>query len=173
MAGRASNAVDAILGGHSSTRTDPPRGKGHLVKTGIGVLDAPADARVHVGELVEVVGVSSAGKTQLLHVLAATALQDAERLHKPVVCWFDLNGGLDLKRIKQMKGKPKKNTHGIVQEGADDEIPGLRVYHPGNTLALCSSLHALLSFFSTPEGSQGLFCRFSPDFPRTENGRIT
>ena len=107
-----------------------------------------------LGDLVEVVGVTSSGKTQLLHFVAADALSKSNNTGKPAVCWFDLNGGLCLKRLKQMIAQQKHNL-GDTDEGR--VLAGLRIYHPENMLALCSSLHALLRFLDSPDGENGLW----------------
>lgn len=152
---RVSNAVASVLGRSSTRARILPREKGIPINTGIGVLDKPEEHRVRLGELVEFVGVSTAGKTVLLHTVAATALLNAKSEQKPVVCWFDLNGGFDLSRLMRIIGQPSKNMYGIQQRQGCDPASGLILYYPESTLAMCSTLHAMPSFLSTDEGSNG------------------
>lgn len=152
---RVSRAIAARLGSRVARGTRSLGKRGRPVKTGIGVLDC-SNSDVKAGDLVEVVGVTSAGKTQLLHAIASRALSSSESTGKPEVCWFDLNGGLDIERLRRMIQTSKRSVHGIDVDLEPDNLSALLVYHPETTLALCSSLHALLSFLETAEGANGL-----------------
>lgn len=77
----SARAVQAALSARLG-RVAPPR-----MSTGLSVLDGGAGVRA--GELVEVVGASCAGKTQVLHAVAAGALARGRG-----VCWVDLGGVL-------------------------------------------------------------------------------
>lgn len=155
MSDRVSKAVASVLRSNISHVSLAQKAKGRFIKTGIGVLDNPIEHRARVGELVEFVGVSTAGKTQLLHTVAATALLNAKGSQKPVVCWFDLNGGFNLSRLTQLIGQRKRNIYGMDEGGSCDPATGLLLYNPESTLAMCASLHSLPSFMSTSEGSNG------------------
>lgn len=149
-----SRAIAVRLGSRVAHGSRSRGKRGRPVKTGIGVLDN-SNSGVKAGDLVEIVGVTSAGKTQLLHAIAARALSSSGSSGKPEVCWFDLNGGLDIDRLRRIIQTPQHNVHGIDLDQERDQLSRLFVYHPENTLALCSSIHALLSFLETAEGANG------------------
>lgn len=150
---RVSQAVAARLN-PLSRRLSPPTLSGATVETGLRILDA-AKHRVQLGHLIEVVGASAVGKTQLLHVIAARALRGVygEGIGRPRVCWFDLNGGLDVRRMATM-------IQGMGGGECDDirqRIHGLAVYRVESTLALCAGLNALDEFSGEREGERGVF----------------
>lgn len=151
---RVSQAIAARLGTRVDRDRVSPLPRGQPVQTAINVLN---HSNPKLGDLVEIVGVSSSGKTQLLHHVAADALSKSKDDAKPVVCWFDLNGSLCLKRLQQMIAA--KKWKGVTEISGDHILSALRVYHPDSTLALCSSLHSLLPFLETAEGENGSFMR--------------
>lgn len=148
---RVSQAVAARLN-PLSRRLSPPTLNGAPVETGLCMLDT-AEHRVQLGHLVEVVGARAAGKTQLLHFLAARALccVDAEENARPHVCWFDLNGGLDVERMADMI----REMGGGECGDATHRMHGLSVYRVESTLALCAGLNALIEFAEEKEGERG------------------
>lgn len=148
---RVSHAVAARLN-PPSRRLSTPTPSGAPVETGLRLFDT-ARHRVQLGHLVEVVGASAVGKTQLLHSLTARALlrADGEGVVMTHVCWFDLNGGLDTRRIADML---RRMGGGEVDDVAQ-RMRGLAVYRVENTLGLCAGLSALDEFLRQKEGELG------------------
>ena len=68
-----------------------------LISTGDAALDAALKGGFLCGEVTELVGESSTGKTQLCHAAAASAAMVGAR-----VVWIDATNGFSAKRLRQL-----------------------------------------------------------------------
>ncbi|KAI0564485.1 DNA repair protein XRCC2 [Gracilaria domingensis] len=124
-----------------------------IISTGVGILDEVEQNPVRLGSLVDVSGVTTGGKTQLLHVITAHILLNHSNEEGAIVCWFDLNRGLDPNRLRHlMRLKRRKSSALDSDDDQNDDLKGLKIYYPSSTIAMCSSLHALEEFISTEDG---------------------
>lgn len=138
---------------------------GNRVETGLHILDelSPA-AMVRGGSLIEIIGTTHSGKTRLLHLIAAqTLLRFSEadenieartsttRGHrnstdaninpafvKPVLCWYDLNGGLDIVFLYRLL-----HSHTRCATRSRQLLSRMNVYNIETALQLSKSLHDL------------------------------
>lgn len=150
------------LGRKTQQLQAPP---GNRVGTGLRILDelSPA-AMVRGGSLIEIVGTTHSGKTRLLHLIAAqTLLRSIEAgenskartstttghrnrtganinvaLVKPVLCWYDLNGGLDIVFLYRLL-----HSHTQCATRSRQLLSRMNVYNIDTVLQLCKSLHEL------------------------------
>lgn len=126
-----------------------------VLETGIPALDKIKAYPVRLGQAVEVVGSSQSGKTQMLHLIAAHALLRQNFNERGVrVCWFDLGGGLDPLRLRQLMRLALTNDDPRTNSAVNG-ISGMQVYHPDNTLALAAALRKLPEFLKSDEGASG------------------
>lgn len=150
-----SRAIAARLGTFAIPRNRLTVDRGAaVVRTGLAVLDETRDMPVRLGSLIDVTGVSLSGKTQVLHFIAAYALLNRTCGNGPVVCWYDLNRGLDPNRLRQMIISKQRQGGSNVTERDISDLDGLLVYRPSSTLSLCASIHDLKRFLSA-EGAGG------------------
>lgn len=125
--------------------------------TGLQLLDQLNEKAIFHGDLVEIIGASSVGKTRLLHFITAEILANVETNSngkgKPKVCWYDLNGGLDVRLLRSMIPKPPDVDDDASRSLNHDPLDSLLVYYPKSSFAMCASLHSLPKFLQTDEGS--------------------
>ncbi|CAN8076850.1 unnamed protein product [Agarophyton chilense] len=140
------------LGTYPSSSSNTEDNMGPIIATGIGILDEIQQHAVRLGSLVDISGVSMSGKTQLLHAITAHILLKHPGGTRPSVCWFDLNRGLDPNRLRHLMRSKRCKSPSASSDAHIDGLHGLSVYYPFSTIAMCSSLHALLDFISTEEG---------------------
>lgn len=150
-----SRAIAARLGTLVTQRKRSIANQGaKIVRTGLPVLDETRDMPVRLGSLIDVTGVSLSGKTQVLHLVAAQALLNRTCENGPVVCWYDLNRGLDPNRLRQMIKLKQRQGKGDVRDRDNADLDGLLVYRPSSTLSLCASIHSMKKFLLA-EGAGG------------------
>lgn len=140
--GRAPHHFDSLL-----------RGSGRVVTTGMHVLDAAQkNAPIRIGSLVDVLGVSGVGKTKFLHAIVAHRLTCASpsRTHRARVCWFDLNGGLDIALLSHML---RQRLPGADDQAVRAMLAALLVYRPESSHGMCASIATLPEFFRSDEGT--------------------
>lgn len=125
------------------------------LQTGIKVLDAVEVYALKRGCVVDIVGESNSGKTRFLHAIVANLLcsPPPDPPYNPRVCWFDLNGGLDIKFLLSMIS----HRLNCPPQEAKFVLNALRVYNPTSTASMCESIMHLPKYFLTIEGSNGVF----------------
>lgn len=136
--------------------------------------DLSPAATVRGGSLIEIVGTTHSGKTRLLHLLAAQTLlrsctvesgvshnkarpSSTTRSHrnntdatinaavvKPVLCWYDLNGGLDIVFLYRLL-----HSHTRCATRSRQLLNRMNVYNIDTALQLCKSLHDLCDHMRT------------------------
>lgn len=152
---KAAKAIATRLGRHAY-RAPKLSQNGRPIVTGIQVFDQVIHFPVRLGQLVEIIGVSSAGKTQVLHSIAAEVLARSENAQAKL-CWFDLNGGLDTDRLCHLIHR-KQGLPGEPQRSERERLlSGLMLYHPQSTPALTLTLQSLPNYWASKEGAGGLF----------------
>lgn len=153
---RIAEAVASRIGHRAHSQGASKRNNGLITSTGVPALDEISEFPVRRGHLVEVVGASSSGKTQILHTVAAKSLTELGNGHSVKVCWFDLNGGFDEQRLRKIiTEKGNLNGNGTNRSGTSDLLRRFSVYYPKTTAAMCASLQQLPDFVRTPEGAAG------------------
>lgn len=129
-----------------------------VVSTGLRVLDGEEAHAIKRGSVIDIVGVSSSGKTKLLHSIVAHALASPlpQQPLRPRVCWFDLNGGLDVNFLQKILARR------LSRRDQEYALNALRVYRPSATVAMCKAISHLPKYFCSPEGCDGELSTFQP-----------
>lgn len=123
-------------------------------KTGFGVLDQVEEHAIRHGCVVDIVGATSSGKTRFLHAIIANLLCSPPPVppYHPRVCWFDLNGSLDINFLRCIISR-RLNRRPL---DVDFVFNALQVYNPFSTASMCESILRLPEFFQAVEGSEGV-----------------
>lgn len=166
----ATDRIQTVLAERLGRANDPyhtiPERTTRIVTTGVHVLDAVQTAPVRIASVVEIVGVTCVGKSKLLHAILAHRLTSRPcTKNRPRVCWFDLNGALDIVLLTNMINKsaqPLTSDQAGQADQADqadqttihNTLSMLLVYRPESTDAMCASITSLPNFFQSEEGSQ-------------------
>lgn len=131
---------------------------GEAICTGFHALDGVKYAPVRLGELVEIVGVSSSGKTVILHSITAQALHSRDISKRNAVIWFDLNGAFDqsvLRKILTRRLREDRSEDSVAEGLINQSMSALRVAAPESTTALTDSILALPSYLKSEDGCGG------------------
>lgn len=166
MASKSDDVFTAIRQRLGRNTAQIQRPTGSQIKTGFRLLDdlKSSSGKVRGRSVVEITGNSSSGKTRLLHLLAAKTLlmkadsdkQDNTTPPKPRVCWYDLNGGLDINYMVKILSKHIQSANRDVDSEAAslDMLSHMNVYTTDSLLQLCASLREMCEFLRTSEGSE-------------------
>lgn len=119
------------------------------------MLDGVEAHAVKHGCVVDVVGTSGSGKTRFLHGIIANLLSSPPPSppYFPRVCWFDLNGGLDVRFLRRIVSQRLNRR----LEDVNFVLNALRIYNPSSTASMCESIMRLPEYFQTVEGSNGVY----------------